>query len=207
MKQLLLVVFVFASMNAFSQSDNQVQEKERSFMGEGVIYLESGEEITGEIRHNRVDDAVVYHHIEGEKKPKKYKVDDIKEFTIGDSVLFIKIKSNTTTKLVQDIGYSEHKVKIYEATYQSNISVGMDPKHGSPTTLLYWIQFPGMKKAVSIKEVTLTKKKVASYVEDCPELSEKILNKESGYRFGSIIPLEKTLENFKRIADEYEACN
>lgn len=207
MKHLVLVVFVFASMSVFSQSSNQVQEKERKFKGEGIIYLENGEEVSGKLLHSRQEDGQVYLYIEGVKKPKKFKTDAITKFIIGDSILFIKVKSNTSTKLVQDIGYVDHKVKIYDATFQPNVIVGVDTKNGLPTYLEYWIQFPGMKKAVSIKEITLTKKKVAKYVEDCPELSEKILNKESGYRFGSIIPLEKTLENFKRIADEYESCN
>lgn len=207
MKKLLVLLLAFITINAFGQSDKTVQEKERKFVGEGTIYLNSGDELNGKIRHSRVEDGYVLFYTEGVKKPKKYKVNDIVKFTIGDSILFVKVKSTTVTKLVQDMGYSDNKIKIYDATFQGNISVGLDPKKGVPTYIEYWAFFPGMKKAISIKDIMLSKKKVAKYVADCPDLSEKIANKEKGYKIGAIIPLNTLLETYKRISEEYEECN
>ena len=207
MKKLLVLLLAFVTLNTFGQSNNTIQEKERVFIGEGTIYLESGEELSGRIVHTRTNLKSVSLYTEGVKKPKVCKTNNIVKFTIGDSILFVKVKSTTSTKLVQDIGYSDNKIKIYDATFQGNLYIGLDMKDGAPTYLEYWIIFPGMKKAISIKDIMLSRKKVAKYVADCPDLSKKILNKEKGYKISVITPLNVLLETYKKISEEYEQCN
>ena len=208
MKKLLLLLLTLAAINAFGQSKEEVLEKEISFYGKGTVYLENGEELSGKIKHSRTEDGHIRLYTEGEKRPEKYKVDDIVKFTIGDTILFVKVKSITTTKLVQYIGNSDNKIKLYDVTYQSAIIRGGDLKSGHlhPTFQEYWVFFPGMKKAISIKDIILSKKKVAAYVKDCPELSEKITNKERGYKVSAFLPVYILLETYKRISEEYEEC-
>jgi len=208
MKNTLLVLLTLIAGNAFGQSETPL-EKEIKFYGEGIVYLESGDELTGKIKHSRTEDQHIWLYTEGVKKPVKYKIKDVKEFSIGEDYFFVKVKSNTTTKFAQYLVNKDNQIKLYDATYQSSIVRGGDIKSGllHPTFYEYWVFFPGRKSAVSIKEISLSKKKVAAYVEDCSELSEKIANKEKGYKISAIIPLPIRLETYKRISEEFEDCN
>jgi len=204
----IFVFFLMAFITFSSFGQEPVLKKEISYSGEGTIFLEDGSKVTGEIVHNRTNNGVIWLYTEGKKRPKKYKVKNITGFTIGDTIYFEKIKTTAGTKLARCINDKNSKIKLYDATYQSPMIKGGNAKSGylHPTYIDYMVIFPGMKRATSIKDLTMSKKRVAKYVNDCPELSNKILNKEKGYKIGKLIPVSTLLKSYINIANEYENC-
>ncbi len=209
MKTFLLLFGLALTVSVYGQSSDEVLEKEMIFRGQGIVLLESGEELIGEIVHTRQNSDMVSVYKPGEKKPMKIKVEDAKQFTIGTDTMFVKVKSTTSEKFVQYLVNKDNKIKVYDATYQTSVVRGGDSKSGFifPTNKEYWVLFPEREKAISIKDISLSKGKVAEYVKECQSLSEKIESKAIGYRLGGLVPIETLLETYIKISEEFEICN
>lgn len=71
----------------------------------------------------------------------------------------------------------------------------------------FYVQLPEFKVAHGLEDITFTPfaKKMSNYLKDCPELAEKIKNKEEGYKYNMFKGAANNAV-FYRIMDEYNAC-
>ncbi len=206
---LLFFVFVFSALSLFAQQqEEQDLRVEISYNGKGTLYLKNGQVINGNISHSRIYPNKVWITPEGEKKAQKYKAKDVIKFKIGDTLIFETIKSPSATLFARCLTDENSKIKVYDLTVQSQFITGGSYETGylHSTSEDYFVLFPTMEKPISIKDIRMTRKKVAKYVSDCPELSQKILNKQKGYNIMSILPAEILLERYLRIAEDYNNC-
>ncbi|NPA44788.1 MAG: hypothetical protein GXO49_04570 [Chlorobi bacterium] len=206
---ILLSIIMIFNYQLFAQVKNGVtNESKIVYNGQVRAILENGETVEGQTSYSKISDDKLKVQVEGEKKVRKYKIKDVKEFTINDTLEFIKVKSTTSVKFVRPLVDRNNKLKVYALTYQSPISSGVDGnKLLFPTYREYWVLLPGKKKAVSVKDITLSVKKVANSISDCEDLSKKVLKKENGYKLSKLYSAEKLVEVYKKISEEYEGCN
>lgn len=121
-------------------------------------------------------------------------------FLSGDRMLFVKrlTKANSRIQL-----YELHK----QRTNTSN-------RYGNYTEddYYYYLTLPGQDryKAWSLSGKHLVpnfEDKMSDYVKDCPQLAQKIKNKEKGYFYAQVsLGGQKRIETILNIIDEYNAC-
>src|SRR6185436_16070547 len=100
-------------------------------------------------------------------------------------------------------------VRVYKVCWQEDIAVGADAQAGVwPTNWEYYVLFPSMEQMKSPSHLAFTPftKKVSKLVEKCPELQNKITNKEKGYSFGLISTAKDKLDVFINVANAYGSC-
>lgn len=120
-------------------------------------------------------------------------------FLTGDRMLFVKRLTRT-----------DSRIQLYELHKQRTNS----NRYGTYTEddYYYYLTLPGQDryKAWSLSGKHLVpnfEDKMSEYVRDCPQLAQKIKNKEKGYFYAQVsLAGQKRIETILNIIDEYNAC-
>jgi len=199
-KLLFLVLMGIVSLTMCAQNSSPLYE----LNGKGVIELVDGTLIEGDIYYNASNAGRVKITVSGEDEQTKYKVNEVARFTVGDIEYLNMTPSGVIGNggiFVTLISNKEYDIKIYKYYIQNKdlvYSYYVDE-------ITYYVQLPNEEKLIDINDMKLTPfhKKLPKYIADCTELCEKISKKEKGYKIGMLTTLDKKLEIYKKIAEEY----
>lgn len=209
----LTVLFQVGFLTGFAQKfkgEGRTHESEIIYSGDGTVVLETGEQLTGLIKHSRVTQRRVSISVDG--KQTTYKIAEVKHFTIGD-IYFEKIESPIVS-IPQDYDFAilfsspQSTIRVYEVCYQEDIAIGENAAKGLwPTNRSYHVLFPSAKKLKGLDDIAFIPfKKVTKLVSDCQPLVDKINNKEKGYFLSLVATSEQKLDAFINIANSYSQC-
>ena len=204
----LFLVFIqeaFSQTNLFKVSDG------------GKVIMESGDTLTGAITYDFSTPLLIYiiefkltktefgEDIDEKSiKPKILNIANIKEFYFVN-----KYKGRHYYPIaMMGFGYvingDASKIRILQLDSRS------EEKTNDQYTVEkeYYVWLPGQRSPASFSDIRLMpfNKKMSTAVESCPALSQKILKKESGYKFGLTFTEEQKMEVVKKIASEFENC-
>lgn len=187
----------------------------------GSVHLRDGRVLDGDISVSMENsfssrDYIRFTPRRGGKEKQKIYIEDLDGFELrgsyyepknidegfmsGDRMLFVKrlTKENSRIHL-----YELHKRRTNNSRYSGTYYTD---------DYTYYITLPGQEryKAWSIDGKHLVpnfEDKMSDYVKDCPQLAEKIKNKEKGYFYAQIsLSGMKRIETILNIIDEYNAC-
>jgi hypothetical protein len=208
MRYLLCVLLFSASAISFAQEQ---QEPEVVFNGEGKILMEDGTILEGTISYSFVNSTHVTIKM-SDGKNEKIKRSLIKSFEVSYT-FFEKISQGTGIVIGGDSEFAirktpeDSKIKVYETINQGRLGSGSSSGFLYTTHRNVIVYFPNQKpKPINDLSLSPFNKKVSKLVADCQELSEKIANKEDGYKIGLVTPPQTKLEIYLRIAEEYSKC-
>ena len=182
--------------------------------GDGVMYMADGTVVPGIIRFGFVSQSCIDFHPATEMKMKTYCSNKIDHFTIGNKKFYaVTFKESSFTigheKVFMErlndndsdrfrMFYIRHEVRNTDQQFQSG-QWKLD--HG------YYVLLPDMEKAYDIEDTRFMPfaKKMSALLQDCPDLSKKIADKEAGYKI-SVFAGGGNDEVYLRIMREYNAC-
>jgi len=153
---------------------------------------------------------------EGDKKPMQYPLHDVKGYQLGTGYYALKevhggmrpgkqyafMKRHTPEG--SRIQLFEHTEKVFAAANKQTSTIRYET--------LYYLQLPSDSIDVvwslnSERFVPGFEKKMSRLVWDCPELAQKIEQKQPGYFYAQVTLLpEKRADVLLRIIDEYNRC-
>ncbi|HUX54576.1 MAG TPA: hypothetical protein VMV56_09195 [Williamwhitmania sp.] len=195
-----VVLLLMIAISAFSQTEFV------AYNGIGKVILNTGDTIQGVVDYKICYPGSVRVTPDGEKK-REFHDNDTKEFfvkgrhyysvnssgQIGSSSMFVYLLNSETSKI---------KLFMYE---QQPIVV---TNNDFTATTDYYILLPGETNVISLGDLKLMpfNKKMSKFVESCPVLAKKILDKEDGYKVGMLTTPMAKIEILKKIAAEFDAC-
>jgi hypothetical protein len=222
MKRLLpiitAIIILFASCKSASFFDTPNSLRNIT----GTLFLTNGRTVEGKLiinTDNMLGNAVKI-YVEGEKDPQKFNLMDVEGYQIrGDYYELKEIKGTITIgkkhSFMKRLTPKDSRIHLYENTddYTSTTT----DRNGTTTSqkkyeTQYYMQFPietgdGVWAVNSSKFVPNFDEKMSKLVEDCPALSQKIANKESGYFYAQVsLFREKRADVLWNIISEYNKC-
>lgn len=193
-KIFLAIVVSVAGLTAHAQ--NLIPGIE--FAEEGTIYITDKDSVQGVLAFTYLKNNQVV--LVGQKET-KYKSEDVKGFYLRTSKLhFVSGTYSVGYKAFLQVETPERKkakvVKTFVADKYAKIEPGIIPP-GTWSISLYLVD-----KHLNFEA---TKKMAEALKTDCPELSAKLLKKDSGYFVGIMTLDDEKLVTFGKIMDELDA--
>ena len=168
------------------------------FAEEGTVYITDKDSVQGVLAFTYIKNNQVV--LVGQKDT-KYKPDDIKGFYLHKSKLhFVSGQWGLGLKAFFQVETPQRTkakvVKVFNVDKSVKIQPGIVPP-GTWTISLYLVD--------KHQNFEATKKMAEALKTDCPDLSKKLTDKESGYFVGILTLDDEKLVTFGKIMDELEA--
>jgi len=186
--------------------------------GDGKIVLPDGTEEAGTVKFivmMRLDSMKYFWFTPAsEMKPKKMRNKDVKCFVVNNRAFYPVRTKDDDLNIGNDLIFMEMLNNSEQDKFKMYLfrKVEAVPKQFSQTKPYelktdYYVVLPDFKNAHNMEDLTFTPfaKKMSDYLKDCPELSDKIKNKEDGYKY-NMMNLNGNDEVFLRIMKEYNSC-
>ena len=186
----------------------------------GTVYLTNGKTVDGKLSVDDGWDGVVKVYLPGEKRPQRYKYDEVEGYRIRNEYYELKeirdgsaLSRRYRLHFMKRLTPDDSKIHLYEYLDKSTSYSGY--RRTRPTTTLeknYYVQLPS-EKYDGVWDISMSKfvpnfdEKMSEIVHDCPALSQKIASKEKGY-FYPLVGLsdEKRVDVLWDIITEYNKC-
>jgi hypothetical protein len=181
---------------------------------EGTLYLQNGQAVTGKlvIQTDDILGSPVKVYEEGEKRPMKFRLKDIKGYAIERQYYEVK-KIKETLSLGQQLYFMRRltpessRMHVYEHLKKEIVN-----KTATRYVPEYFVQLPNETEgqvyaADGFRFVPNFEEKMSRLVSDCARLAEKIREKKEGYFYAQVsLVREKRVMVLQRIIDEYNKC-
>jgi hypothetical protein len=214
MKKLILLPAILLSVCLIAQED--LEEVKLWTIYPGYVITHDNDTIHGFIKLNNLVDnqkkALFYNSPDDEKYAEKYKAKDIKAYMVGPRYyesfkfwpeteargvhFFLKVLDGPISLYewyYEPQSRTDERVKIDEDNVM-NSKIDLSFSEADLDTQLIGIKLGGEPEQLDkLKYVTNFKKNMSKYLEDYPELAEKIANKMEGYQF---INLEEIIKEY-----------
>jgi len=205
MKKQISIIFILCSIHCHAQ-DEIYQIAELQIKSKGTIYITESDSLAGEIFYSFINSEVIF--LTGpDGKETKYLAKDIFGFKSQNPARnFLSLKTKGVVRSFQSFyenitpnqGKKLLLIKSFATENLSNFVIVNGQVKGSWDIGLY-----SLLQQVAIDDSI---KKIAEIVKDCPELSNKIRNKEKGYHFTLMTPSIFKLRIHENIVTEYNSC-
>jgi hypothetical protein len=187
---------------------------------EGTVFLTNGKQVDGRlvIQTGSLFGSDVKVFSEGDKKPMHFKLQDVSGFMVNDQHYVLKEKSGfhlgKTYSFMKRLTPENSRIHLYEAVERVPDSGKGKGSTTSRTTYRteYYIQLQGepehyVHPVSGSKSIPDLEEKFSKMISDCPTLSKKMSDKESGYVFTLGSEKERKAERLLSIIHEYNSCN
>ena len=188
----------------------------------GTLHLTNGEKIQGKLSVNESSGGTVRIYLDGEKKPQRYKFPEIEGYEVRNEFYELKEIMDGATfsrayrfHFMKRLTPGNSKIHLYEYLDRQTSYTSYGYRRNSSVTSLeknYYIQLPS-EKTDGVWDIGLSKftpnfdEKMSKVVNDCPNLSQKIANKEKGYFYSQMgAGDEKRVDMLWNIINEYNQC-
>ena len=218
MKKLLLLtalatIIVITSCTSVASFDTPNHIRNLS----GTLFLTNGKSIKGDIVINRdgFSRNTVKIYVDNERKPMQFNIMEVEGYQVRGNYYELKevrggMRLGKEFSFMKRLTEKDSRIHLYEdlqkeTTTNNNVTT-------TDYEIQYFMQFPSEEgDAVwplnSSKFVPNFDEKMSKIVADCPALSAKIANKESGYFYKQVsLFKEWRAEVLLRIIDEYNQC-
>ena len=201
MKKLALTtVLMFFLMGGLFSQTGFIRYKDA-----GVAILNNGDSVKGTVSYElSYPGSIMVYFADGSKK--KFDYNDLKEFYLGDKhyiTIKIKVLGNPNT-FALILNSEKSKIRLFK--YEQQPIILTDDRSDVTTEYYVWVNGEEYSYGVADMKFMPFHKKMSKFVESCPQLSQKILNKEDGYKIGLISTPDMKLEVFKKVAQEFDEC-
>ena len=187
-----------------------------------TLYLDNEEKIEGKLSVNEMAGGTVKIYLDGEKKPQRYKFQEVKGYMVRNEFYELKeimdgVAFNRAYRFhfMKRLTPDNSKIHLYEYMDKQTTYNGYGYRRNSSVTYLdknYYIQLP-LEKQDGVWDISLSKftpnfdEKMSKIVSDCPALSQKIANKEKGYFYSQLGGSdERRVDMLWNIINEYNQC-
>jgi len=192
----------------------------------GTLFLSNGKTLEGKISVKEGWGGTVKIYLPGDKNPQRFDFSEVDGYKIRNEYYERKeirdggsLSSSFRFHFMKKLTPDNSKIGLYEyvdeQTYYASYGYGYRSRGTTPVTSLeknYYVQLPhergdGVWSIGQSKFVPNFDEKMSKLVEDCPQLSQKIANKEKGYfysQFGGSD--EKRVDMLWTIINEYNKC-
>jgi len=211
----VIIVFIIAGCGsaAFFETPNDLRNIP------GKLYLVNGDSITGKLAVNTRNSlgSEVKITVEGEKKPHKYTLGEVRAYTIDGEYYPLKtikgeLSFSRNRSFMKRLTPADSRIHLYENMEQVTTNNNKGGLNTNRYEVQYYLQFPsdkneGVWAVNSSRLVPNFDEKMSKIVADCPSLSEKIARKEPGYFYAQVSLLrEKRAAVLLAIIEEYNRC-
>lgn len=208
MKQ-FFTLLLLVSLWSVALGQEETHEPAIVYEGIGKVVLEDGTEITGMVHHSRITQRRVSVTPEGGEE-QTFKTKEVSNFFIG-GLHFIKVETEGVGVKDPDFGLllsdEGAAIKVYEVTFQRNLGSSTGGETLWPTNRGYYVYLPKREKLKAVGDVAyMPSKKIAKWIEGCPELEKKLNDKAKGYNYGLISNDAMKRDVFLNISKDYQNC-
>lgn len=182
----------------------------------GTVYLTNGKTVDGKISVNSgsilSSPLKVYH--DGERKPMQFSLRDISSYRLGNDYFDLKnirggLSIGQNFVFMKRLTPEDSRIHLYEHQVQSRDKQDL---HRNRYETEFFMQLPS-DNSTDVWPVNGSKlvpefdEKMSKLVADCPNLSQKIANKEDGYFYRQVTVFkEKRMDVLLNIIEEYNRC-
>lgn len=186
----------------------------------GTLYLNNGRTIDGKLTVDDGYNGRVKIFLPGEKKPQRYDYTEVEGFMIRNEYYELKeirdggaLSRRYRFHFMKRLTPESSKIHLYEYLDRSTTRTGRNFNRTVSTLEKdYYLQLPA-EKGDGVWDISLSKfvpnfdEKMSKIVADCPNLSQKIADKEKGYFYSQLGGSEeKRVDMLWNIISEYNKC-
>lgn len=218
MKRFLPLIVVIALLFASCKSASFFESPNSLRNITGKLYLTNGKTVEGKlvISTDNFMGSPVKLFIPGEKKPQKYNLLDVKAYETRGELYVLKEVRGGGLSLGRNYSFmkrltpEDSRIHLYEN--MEKVTTTNNGVTSSRYDTQYYMQFPSetgdaVWAVNSSKFVPNFDEKMSKLVEDCPALSKKIANKETGYFYAQVsLFRERRADVLWNIIAEYNKC-
>ena len=177
----------------------QAQIDISNYFGQGQITLKDGTVLQDSMQYYLTSPDKIYMIEKETDERTEFRAADIKDFTLNHRQYF-PISTRTGKIFAMLLTEVKGKFKVYVCEIQSAIS-------GAALQKEYFVLAQGDNVAYKLTGPKYTpSKKLADLVSDCPELSQKIKNKEDNYTYPKKATDADRIEVLLKVAKDYQKC-
>lgn len=186
---------------------------------EGTLYLDNGKAVDGKlvIHTESFMNTGVRVYQEGEKKPMRFPLSDIRAYSLRQDYYALKeieggFPMGKKVSFMKRLTGENSRIHLFEHT-EKKTHTGPNNTTTNSFETQYYLQLPGEKgdgvwALNSSKFVPNFNEKVSRLLADCPSLSEKVASKEPGYFYAQVSLFgERRADVMLHIIKEYNQCN
>jgi hypothetical protein len=180
----------------------------------GTVYFTDGTEAHGVIRFNLNENTCILFHPEDKMRPERICSKKIDHFSVRGKIFYAVTYKASSMAIGREKIFMEmlnhgpqDRFRLFYLRKQevnTDRSFSQDP---FKVNSAFFVMLPEWDKAHDIEDLRFMPfaKKMSGYLQDCPELSEKIKNKEEGYKV-NMLSGAANYDVYFRVMQEYNAC-